>query len=74
MATLIGLLVTLLIGALIFWLLWWALNAITALLPPPIAQVVRVIGIVILVLFAISFLTGGMGFWDAPWAYHHYYR
>lgn len=74
MSFLIGLLITLLIDAVVFYLLWWALNAIVGLLPAPIGPVVRVIGIVILCIWAISFLTGGIGMWDAPWAYRHYYR
>lgn len=54
----ISALVSLLVTLLIVGIIWWAVNAIVALLPlpAPIAQVVNIIMIVILCLIVVSAL------------------
>ncbi len=74
MESLVYLVVHLLIVCVVFALLWWAANAILSLLPPPIAQVARVILIVFAVLFLISFLLGEGGYYENSWGVMRHHR
>lgn len=55
----LGLLITVIIVGLIFWLLYWALSQIP--LPAPFAVVARVILALVAIIFLIGLLTGGGG-------------
>ncbi len=60
--TLIGMLITLVIWGLIFWLLWWAIGAVG--LPEPFNKVATVILVLAAVIVVIGILTGSV----APFA------
>ena len=56
---LVGLLITLVIAGLIFYVLWWALNTINP--PEPFKKVLTVILVLIVVIFLINLLLGFSG-------------
>jgi hypothetical protein len=77
MPALVYLLVHLFVAVLIFLLLYWGIVSLCAIIPSPgppalpIQAIVRVFLILLLIVLAISFLTGEAGWWgDWGWAYH----
>ena len=67
--TLVSLLVTLVIGGLIFWLLWWGLSY--AKPPEPFNKVCRVVIALFAVLFLINVLLGLGGHPLVHWDWYH---
>ena len=57
----IGFLIHLIVLCLVLGLLWWALVAVSGLLPAPGGNIVRVVGTVVLVLIAVAWLLGDIG-------------
>jgi hypothetical protein len=53
----------LLVFAVVFGLLYWCVVLICRLLPAPVANVLRVVALVLLALCAISFLLDDFGIW-----------
>ena len=54
-----SLIITLVVGALIFWVLWWGLGMIG--LPEPFNKIIKVILIVAVVIFLVNILLGFSG-------------
>jgi hypothetical protein len=74
MESLIVFVIHLIVLALVLGLLWWLVNVVCGVLPPPIARVFRVGATVVFVLIAISWLLGDVGAWGT-WGYgyrHHW--
>lgn len=71
MSLLIYLFVQLLIGTLVFSLLYWCVTLIVEVVPVPIRPKARAALLVLLCLIAICCLLGSIGLWDAPWSFHH---
>jgi hypothetical protein len=58
----------------VFGLLYWIVTLVAGVLPPPIANVARVVMLVVLALVAISLLFGEVGFYDTSWGlYRHHH-
>jgi hypothetical protein len=59
----IGILISLVLWALVFWVLWWAVGALA--LPEPFAKVISVVLIVAAVIVILGLLMGSI----APFAF-----
>jgi len=73
MESILVLFLHIIIAAIIFSLLVWFINIVTALpiLVEPVKSLVRVLMLFLLVCFAISFLLGDIGWWGTwGWGYH----
>jgi len=70
MEGLVILLVQVLVFAIVFAILFWIVGLIASLLPQPMQNIVRVLCLVILGLFALSFLLGELGLWG-DWGWSH---
>lgn len=71
MEVLVYLFVQLLIGILVFSLLYWCVTLVVDLVPPPIRPKARAVLLILLCLIAICCLLGSIGLWNAPWAFSH---
>lgn len=72
MLAFVAFLIHLLILVIVFGLLWWAATAVIGLLPQPIANVARVLLIVLFALTAVGILLGEFGFYETTWSYRHH--
>jgi hypothetical protein len=73
MESVLALFLHIIVAVLIFSLLVWFVNLVTAMpfLVEPVKSIVRVLGIGLIVLLAISFLMGEIGFFGpVSWGWH----
>ena len=68
------LLLHLIVLCLVGGLLYWVITLVAGVLPPPIANVARVVMLVVLALVAISLLFGEVGFYDTSWGLYRHHR